>query len=77
MNITSMGVKTVLERALKETLDNMGISDEDETEQAVLMKTSKQNSGVFQADSPLVLFAEISKRIGSLYFIYLFCTFRV
>lgn len=32
MNITSMGVKTVLERALKETLDNMGISDEDETE---------------------------------------------
>ena len=39
----AMGVKTALERALKEMLDNMGIADEDETEKAELIKVMKNS----------------------------------
>ena len=39
----AMGVKTALERALKEMLDNMGIADEDETEKAELIKVIKNS----------------------------------
>mgnify|MGYP003310733033 CR=1 FL=1 len=39
----AMGVKTALERALKEMLDNIGIADEDETEKAELIKVMKNS----------------------------------
>lgn len=39
----AMGVKTALERALKEMLDNMCIADEDETEKAELIKVMKNS----------------------------------
>ncbi len=39
----AMGVKTALERALKEMLDNMGIADEDETEKTELIKVMKNS----------------------------------
>lgn len=39
----AMGVKTALERALKEMLDNIGIADEDETEKAELIKGMKNS----------------------------------
>ena len=39
----AMGVKTALERALKEMLDNIGIADEDETEKAELIKAMKNS----------------------------------
>ena len=39
----AMGVKTALERALKEMLDNIGIADEDETEKEELIKAMKNS----------------------------------
>ena len=39
----AMGVKTALERTLKEMLDNIGIVDEDETEKAELIKVMKNS----------------------------------
>lgn len=39
----AMGVKTALERALKEMLDNIGIADEDETEKAELINVMKNS----------------------------------